>query len=43
MTYLYLVFSGDRFIRTCLSEGEAIDFSKRIKDPYIKRVIDVDR
>ena len=43
MTYLYLVFSGDRFVQTCHSYGEALDLSKHIKDPYIKRVVDVDR
>jgi len=43
--YYYLLFDGDRFVRTCYTEMEAKELASqmRLKKPYIKRVLDVDR
>lgn len=42
---LYLLFDGQKFIRTCYSEKEAKELASKLelKDMYIKRVYDVDR
>jgi hypothetical protein len=45
MTYIYLLFEGQRFISTCHTRESAAELASRmrLKDPFIKRVRDVDR
>jgi hypothetical protein len=42
---LYLLFDGQKFIRTCYTYEEAIDLAKkkRLKHMFIKRAYDADR
>lgn len=42
---LYLLFDGNKFIRTCYSREEAVELAKkkRLKHMFIKREYDADR